>query len=86
MNCEITDDDKLDILISVCQKCADLLKDPTEGGTVELTGDKRTEVREAAHDDLLTAVDTLAAAARYNVGFFCVLNIASRLKIDVTQK
>ena len=85
MNLELSEDDKLDILVSVCQKCADLLKDPTEGGTIELTSEKRTEVRELAHDDLIIVVDTIASAARYNTGFFTVLSIASRLKIDVTR-
>lgn len=75
-------DDKIELIVNVCHKCADMLKDPTNAGRCDMSADKRAEAREAAYDDLLVAIDALAACAQYHNGFFDVLNIANRLKID----
>lgn len=74
--------DKIDIIITCCHKLADLLKDPTIGGTKELTSDKRTAVREEAYDELLICLDVLAASAQFNNGFFDVINIATKYKLN----
>lgn len=79
-------DDKIELIVAICHKCADMLKDPTCGGKSEMSADARNNAREDAHDDLLTAIDALAACAQYHTEFYNVLNIASKLKIDGAAK
>lgn len=80
-------EDKIELIIQVCHKCADILKDPTEGGSKDLSAELRTQAREDAYDDLMTAIDTLASCAQYHDGFFDIINIASKLKLNnVGQK
>ena len=78
-------DDKIDLIVGVCHKCADIMKDP-KGNKTDMSAEARNAAREEAYDDLLIAIDALAACAHYHNGFFDVLNIASKLKIDATQK
>jgi len=79
---ELDTDSKLDLIIAVCHKCADIMKDPC-CGKADMNADARTKAREEAYDDLLIAIDTLAANCSYNSGIFDVINIASKLKIDI---
>jgi hypothetical protein len=79
----IDNNSKIDVIVMVCHKCADILKDPTFGGTKELTSEARTHARESAYEDIVTAVETLAAIANFNEGFFDIVNIANKLKIDI---
>jgi hypothetical protein len=79
-------DDKIELIIGVCHRCADILKDPTSGGKAEMSADLRAGAREDAYNNLLTAIDALAACAQYHNGFYDVLSIASKLKIDGATK
>ena len=83
---EYDNNSKIELIINACHKLADVLKDPTEGGTKELTAEARNAMREDAHESLLICIDVLAASAEFNHGFFDVLNIASKYKIDDSQK
>jgi len=83
---ELENDDKIALIVDTCHKCADVLKDPTVGGTVELTAEKRNEAREEAYEELITCIDVLAAAAEYHNGFFDILNIANKYKSHVITK
>ncbi len=74
--------DKIDIIINCCHKLAELLKDPTEAGTKELSSDKRTAIREETYDELLICLDVLASCAQFNNGFFDVINIAGKYKLS----
>lgn len=77
---------KVDLIVEVCTKCAALLLDPTNGGKVELSADSRAKAREDAHNDLLIAVDTLAAMASSSEGYFEIVNIAKKLCIGDEKK
>lgn len=77
--------DKIELIVDVCEKCANILKDPTLGGTVELSADARAKQREDAYDDLLVSVQTLAAIAEFNHSFYDVLNIAEKFKNAKTK-
>lgn len=79
-------DSKVEIIVAVCEACANLLLDPTNGGVVTLSGDDRAKARETAHTDLMLAVDTLAANATFNEGYYEVLNIAAKLNINAPKK
>lgn len=81
----VDDNDKIDLLVSICGRLADILKDPTEGGTrKDMSAEARSEARTHAHDDLLGCVDTLASFAQFYHGYFEALNIASKLHLNVT--
>ncbi len=77
---------KVDLIVEVCTKCASILLDPTNGGKVELSAEARAKSREEAHDNLLVAVDTLAAMASSSEGYFEVVNIAKKLSIGDEKK
>lgn len=81
----IDNESKIDLITTVSHKCADILKDPTLGGARELSAEARTIAREDAYDDLLTCIDSLAAIASFNEGFFDIVNIASKLKIEIAN-
>lgn len=82
---ELTNDSKIELIVAVCNKCALLLKDPTEGsGAEKMPPDVRARAREDAYENLTICIDTLAAIATFNEGFFDVVNIASKLKLNVT--
>jgi hypothetical protein len=72
-------EDRIQIISDVCEKCANILKDPTHGGKLDLDSNARTQAREDAYEDLMTAINTLCAVAEYNEGFFDVVNIAKKL-------
>jgi hypothetical protein len=79
---DISSDSKIDLIILVAQKCADILKDPTFGGTKDLSSEARTNAREEAYEDLLNSINCLGELATFNEEFFDVVNIANKLKID----
>jgi len=79
---ETITEDKIDFVIEVCHKLADILKDPTHGGTRELTAEARTTAREEAHDELLACLDVLAACVQYHQGFSDVISIARKYKVN----
>lgn len=79
-------DSKIDLMISVSHKCANILKDPTLGGSKELSAEARTSAREEAYEDLLTCIDCLAGIATFNEDFYDVVNIAKKIKIDADPK
>lgn len=83
---EFDNDTKIQLIVAVCHKCADILKDPTESGQRDLSAEARSTARENAYDDLLVGIDTLSAIASFNEGFFDIVNIASRLKLDVPKQ
>jgi hypothetical protein len=85
---ELGSTDKIALIVDTCHKCADVLKDPTLGGTIELHADKRKSARDDAYDELTTCIDVLAAAVEYHNGFFDVINIANKYKTssDVSTK
>lgn len=78
--------DKIELIVSLCHKLSDILKDPTEAGAKELPADKRSELREEAHDELLICINVLANCAHYYHGFFDVVNIASKYKVELDEK
>lgn len=81
--------ERIDNIVAVSHKLAELLKDPTTGmdhiAKKEMSPDARREARDAAHDDLITCIDTLAAAGHYHEGYLEVINIAQRLHVALTQ-
>lgn len=77
---------KVDLIVEVCTKCAAIMLDPTEGGKIDLSADARAKAREEAHDNLIVAVDTLAAMASSSEGYFDVINIAKKLCINNEKK
>lgn len=86
-NCQnVSDSDKIDLIVAACNRLADILKDPTDGGKKDLSADSRNSCREDAYDDLLICIDVLAASAQFNHGFFDVINIASKHKIEHNGK
>lgn len=77
---ELENEDKITLIVETCHKCASVLKDPTVGGSIEMTAEKRNEAREEAYDEITTCIDVLAAAIEYHNGFFDVVNIANKYK------
>lgn len=73
---------KIDFLIEVCHKLADLLKDPTEGK--EMPAEIRAQVREKTLTHLHDCIDLLGLSAHFNDGLFDIINITS--KINVTKQ
>lgn len=74
--------EKIELIVDVCHKCADILKDPTHGGSLQLDADSRAKNREDAYDNLMVSINVLANIAEFNHGFFDVINIANSLKIN----
>lgn len=78
--------DKIDLIVTVCGRLADILKDPTEGGAhKEMSSEARNTARADAHYDLTKCIDTLASCASFHYGYFDVVNIAHKLQINVND-
>jgi len=73
---------KVDLVINVAQKCADVLKDPTLGGTKELSAEARSEEREKAYEDLTLCLNALGGLALFHEDFFDIISIANKLEVD----
>jgi hypothetical protein len=76
--------DKIAIIVDTCHKCADMLKDPTQGK--DMSAEARKIARDDAYDELITCIDVLAACVEYHNGFFDVVSIANKYKVDVSTK
>lgn len=74
--------DKIELIVEVCRKLAEIMKDPTQGK--EMPADQRTKIREEAYEELVGAIDTLGSLAQINEDFYDILNIAK--KYNVTQE
>lgn len=70
--------EKIELISETCRCLADLLKDPTKGGSESLTSEQRTELREEVHGELILCIDTLAAAAEFHSGISEIVNIAAK--------
>ncbi len=73
-----TMEDRIELIASTCRELADLLKDPTKGGTISMTGEERNTARDEIHDELHICIDTLAAGAEFHHGIFEVISIANK--------
>jgi len=71
-------EDKIELIANTARELADLLRDPTKGGTVTMTTEQRNAAREEIHDELHVCIDTLAAGAEFHNGIFEVINIANK--------
>lgn len=79
-------EDKIDMIVGVIARLADIMKDPTDGGKTSASADDRTRMREEAHDELIVCVDVLAAGAQFNSGIFDVISIANKYGIKEAAK
>jgi hypothetical protein len=71
--------DKVEIIVNTAKKCADLLKDPTQGGKKTLEAEARTQIREEAYDDLIRCIDTLTTFADLWCNFSDIIDIHNKL-------
>ena len=71
-------EDKIELIAATSRELAELLKDPTKGGLIQMTSEQRNEAREEIYEDLCTCIDTLAAGAEFHHGIFDVIHIASK--------
>jgi hypothetical protein len=71
-------EDKIELIANTCRELAELLRDPTKGGTVTLSSEQRVAYRDEIHEELQICIDTLAAGAEFNHGIFDVINIANK--------
>lgn len=79
-------DQKIEIIVALCHKLADLLKDPAAAtAATSLDAEARAKIREDAYEDLLTCVDALALIAQYSESHFSVLNIAARIGSQIQK-
>lgn len=75
--------DKIDLIVTVCGRLADILKDPTEGGQhKDMSSESRNQARADAHYDLTKCIDTLSSCASFCHGFCDILSIAQKLHIN----
>ena len=74
---------KIDFLIEVCHKLAELLKDPTQGK--EMTAEIRAQIREDSYNHLLECIDLLGLSAHFNDGIFDIINIANKINVSVPK-
>lgn len=70
--------EKIEYLTSLSLKLSDLLKDPTNGGTIQLEADKRNALREEAHDKLCLAIESLSSLANFYYYYNSLINIDDR--------
>lgn len=71
-------EDKIELIATTARGLAELLKDPTKGGTVQMTSELRNEAREELYEDLCVCIDTLASGAEFHHGIFAVISIANK--------
>ena len=79
--------ERIENTVTVSHKLADLLRDPTAGLDHEakkaMSAEARKEARDGAYDDLMTCIDTLAAAGHFHDGYLEVINIAQRIHVEL---
>lgn len=71
-------EDKITLIADTTRELASLLKDPTKGGSIQLTSEQRNEAREELYEELCICIDTLAAGAEFHHGIFDVISIANK--------
>ena len=75
--------DKINICSDVAKKCAAMVKDPTNGQTME--ADLRNKLRNEYYDDLITSIEMLTLVAHIESGFHDILSIQKKLQTGNTK-
>jgi len=80
--------DKLEIIVNVTKKCAELLKDPTLNGKRQLEATQRNEIREEYYTDLIRCIDILSIYGDLYSGFNDIIDIHNKLNSnnDITKQ
>lgn len=75
-------DTQIEIVTHLSEKLVDLLADPTQGGTVDLPADKRSQLRTEYADHIKLCINWLSNVAGITSTYESILDIAKEINFQ----